>query len=51
MKVFICLCPYFQSVTLTGPSNNPSKERNFYSLQWNTLSEQSDRDMEIMNGS
>jgi hypothetical protein len=27
-KVFICLCPYFQTSTLTGASHNPRTEKN-----------------------
>jgi len=50
-KVFICLCPYCQTVTLTSISNNLKTEGTFSSLQWNSLSGEIDRDMEVMNGS
>jgi hypothetical protein len=49
-KVFISVCPYCQTFTLTGASNIPSTERNFCSVKLNSLSGHIDIDMEMMNG-
>jgi hypothetical protein len=51
LRLLSCLCPYCQTVTLTGASHIASKEINFSLPLWKALSGKIDTDVEVMNAS